>query len=126
MLNHAPQRSFRGLTTQQVKRAEHHFVHDLQNETCTRPIFGSRYGALCVAFAEADAQVAFLVQCGLASAVITEDSDILVYMAAIKCTAPVLYKLDEFGKCKELGFDPAKLSSLPGEQRRTSSPPVSL
>lgn len=68
-------------------------------------------------FAEADAQVAFLVQRGHASAVITEDSDILVYMAAIKCTAPVLYKLDEFGKCKELGFDPAKLSGLPGTKR---------
>ncbi|CAM9933246.1 unnamed protein product [Scytosiphon promiscuus] len=68
---------------------------------------------------EADAQVAFLVQRGHASAVITEDSDILVYMAAIKCTAPVLYKLDEFGKCKELGFDPAKLSSLPGTNKIT-------
>ncbi|CAN0556125.1 unnamed protein product, partial [Ectocarpus sp. 8 AP-2014] len=54
---------------------------------------------------EADAQVAFLVKSGLASAVITEDSDILVYMAAVKSTAPVLYKMDEFGTCKELGFD---------------------
>lgn len=127
-------------------------------------------------FAEADAQVAFLVTCGLASAIITEDSDILVrkgmwyigggtrdrsqgesintkhqqgmsqheglllqsmrnrnhfgylngdgcpespntkqvYMAAVKSTASVLYKIDEFGRCKELGFDPQKLSSLPG------------
>ncbi|CAM9921259.1 unnamed protein product [Pylaiella littoralis] len=64
---------------------------------------------------EADAQVAFLVRSNLASAVITEDSDILVYMAAVKSTASVLYKIDEFGKCKELGFDPQKLSSLPGE-----------
>lgn len=69
---------------------------------------------LPVAFAEADAQVAFLATCGLASAVITEDSDILVYMAAAKCTASVLYKMDEFGNCKEMGFDAAKLSSLPG------------
>lgn len=68
----------------------------------------------CDASAEADAQVAFLAKCGLASAVITEDSDILVYMAAVKSTASVLYKLDEFGKCKELGFDAEKLSSLPG------------
>lgn len=58
--------------------------------------------------------MAFLVKSGLASAVITEDSDILVYMAAVKSTAPVLYKMDEFGTCKELGFDPEKLSSLPG------------
>lgn len=64
--------------------------------------------------AEADAQVAFLVKCGMASAVITEDSDILVYMAAVKCTAPVLYKMDGFGECKELSFDAEKLSSLPG------------
>lgn len=35
-------------------------------------------------------------------------------MAAVKSTASVLYKIDEFGKCKELGFDPQKLSSLPG------------
>ncbi|CAN0435664.1 unnamed protein product [Ectocarpus sp. 12 AP-2014] len=63
---------------------------------------------------EADAQVAFLVKSDLASAVITEDSDILVYMAAVKSTAPVLYKMDEFGACKELGFDTEKLSSLPG------------
>lgn len=66
------------------------------------------------AYAEADAQVAFLAKCGLASAVITEDSDILVYMAAVKSTASVLYKMDEFGKCKELCFDAEKLSSLPG------------
>lgn len=65
-------------------------------------------------FTEADAQVAFLVKSGLASAVITEDSDILVYMAAVRSSAPVLYKMDEFGSCKELGFDPEKLSSLPG------------
>lgn len=66
--------------------------------------------------------MAFLAKCGLASAVITEDSDILVYMAAVKSTASVLYKMDEFGKCKELGFDAEKLSSLPGErdQGRTS------
>lgn len=37
-----------------------------------------------------------------------------VYMAAVKSTASVLYKIDEYGKCKELGFDPQKLSSLPG------------
>ena len=37
-------------------------------------------------------------------------------MAAVKSTASVLYKIDEFGKCKELGFDPQKLSSLPGTQ----------
>ena len=64
--------------------------------------------------AEADAQVAFLVKCGLAHAVITEDSDILVYMAAVRSTASVLYKMDEFGACKSLGFDPSKISSLPG------------
>lgn len=54
---------------------------------------------------------------GLASAVITEDSDILVYLAAVKSTAPVLYKMDQFGKCQELGFDAHKLSSLPGMTR---------
>lgn len=46
---------------------------------------------------------------------ITEDSDILVYMAAAKSNANVLYKMDEFGRCKELGFDAEKISSLPGE-----------
>lgn len=59
------------------------------------------------------------MKCDLASAVITEDSDILVYMAAVKSTAPVLYKMDSFGACKELAFDPSKLSSLPGEWRES-------
>ncbi|CBN78632.1 conserved unknown protein [Ectocarpus siliculosus] len=76
------------------------------------PHYGNQVGFFF--FTEADAQVAYLVKSGLASAVITEDSDILVYMAAVKSTAPVLYKMDEFGTCKELGFDPEKLSSLPG------------
>lgn len=35
-------------------------------------------------------------------------------MAAVKSTASVLYKVDEYGTCKELGFDPQKLSTLPG------------
>lgn len=43
-----------------------------------------------------------------------------VYMAAVKSTASVLYKIDEYGKCKELGFDPQKLSSLPGAVRTST------
>lgn len=40
-------------------------------------------------------------------------------MAAVKSTASVLYKIDEYGRCKELGFNPQKLSSLPGTYRHT-------
>ena len=42
-------------------------------------------------------------------------------MAAVKSTASVLYKVDEYGTCKELGFDPQKLSTLPGIVPRQAS-----
>lgn len=56
----------------------------------SRPLapFLSQRGVTDRFLAEADAQVAFLVKCGLASAVITEDSDILVRNPQVKDVLP--------------------------------------
>ncbi|CAM9877519.1 unnamed protein product, partial [Phaeothamnion confervicola] len=59
---------------------------------------------------EADAQVAYLCKIGLASAIITEDSDILVYLmaAGIAADVTVLYKLDRYGNARALRLDCSK------------------
>ncbi|OQR98280.1 hypothetical protein ACHHYP_08920 [Achlya hypogyna] len=54
---------------------------------------------------EADAQMVYLCKTKKASAIITEDSDILVYCAAANVAAPVLFKLDDTGACKVLSKD---------------------
>jgi hypothetical protein len=55
---------------------------------------------------EADAQLVQLVLEGAAEAVITEDSDVLVYQAACRVAFPVLFKLDRHsGSCDVLSMD---------------------
>ncbi|OQR89181.1 hypothetical protein THRCLA_09871 [Thraustotheca clavata] len=54
---------------------------------------------------EADAQMVYLCKINKAAAIITEDSDILVYCAAANVNAPVLFKLDESGLAKMLSID---------------------
>jgi exonuclease-1 len=48
---------------------------------------------------EADAQLAKLCQDQIAHAVVTEDSDVLVYAAAVRVPFPVLFKLDRRNGC---------------------------
>ncbi|KDO31717.1 hypothetical protein SPRG_03635 [Saprolegnia parasitica CBS 223.65] len=54
---------------------------------------------------EADAQMVFLCKQQVTTAIITEDSDILVYCAAANISVPVLFKLEETGDCKMLSKD---------------------
>ncbi|EQC32424.1 hypothetical protein SDRG_10164 [Saprolegnia diclina VS20] len=54
---------------------------------------------------EADAQMVFLCKHQVTTAIITEDSDILVYCAAANISVPVLFKLEETGDCKMLSKD---------------------
>jgi len=55
---------------------------------------------------EADAQLAKLCVDGLADAVVTEDSDVLVYSAACNCSFPIIYKLDrDRGHCDVISMD---------------------
>ena len=55
---------------------------------------------------EADAQLAKLCIDGLADAVITEDSDVLVYSAACNVSFPIIYKLDrDRGYCDVISMD---------------------
>lgn len=42
-----------------------------------------------------------------ASAIITEDSDLLVYCAAANVDCPILFKLDEYGHVKVRGYNKA-------------------
>ena len=56
---------------------------------------------------EADAQLVSLVMEGLADAVMSEDSDILVYSVSTNTPLPVIYKFDDkTGECNviDLGF----------------------
>ncbi|KAJ0410604.1 hypothetical protein ATCC90586_007437 [Pythium insidiosum] len=46
---------------------------------------------------EADAQMVWMCREGLASAIVTEDSDVLVYCIAANVDCPVLFKLDDGG-----------------------------
>ncbi|GLE06235.1 hypothetical protein PINS_up015477 [Pythium insidiosum] len=46
---------------------------------------------------EADAQMVWMCREGLASAIVTEDSDVLVYCVAASVDCPVLFKLDDGG-----------------------------
>ena len=56
---------------------------------------------ICFSPFEADAQLAYLCKCGMADAVITEDSDVLVYSAACGNNFPIVYKLDRnSGNCQ--------------------------
>ena len=69
--------------------------------------FGALPKVRCV-FApyEADAQLAKLCADGVADAVVTEDSDILVYSAAVGVAFPVIYKLDrDTGLCDVVSMD---------------------
>jgi exonuclease-1 len=55
---------------------------------------------------EADAQLAKLCVDGLADAVVTEDSDILVYSAACNVSFPIIYKLDrDTGNCDVISME---------------------
>ena len=55
---------------------------------------------------EADSQLARLVLDGVAEAVITEDSDVLVYSAAAHVVFPILFKLDrKTGNCDRIKMD---------------------
>ena len=55
---------------------------------------------------EADAQMVKLCLDGLAQAIITEDSDVLVYTAACQVPIPILFKLDRnSGKCTVTSVD---------------------
>lgn len=51
---------------------------------------------------EADAQMVWMCKAGMAAAIITEDSDVLVYCAAANVDCPVLFKLDEGGMTQAL------------------------
>lgn len=69
--------------------------------------FGALPKVRCV-FApyEADAQLAKLCADGVADAVVTEDSDILVYSATVGVAFPVIYKLDrDTGLCDVVSMD---------------------
>jgi 5'-3' exonuclease len=55
---------------------------------------------------EADAQLVKLCMDGLTQAVITEDSDVLVYSVACEVSFPILFKLDrKSGKCDVISMD---------------------
>mmetsp|Transcript_17234 Transcript_17234/g.32622 ORF Transcript_17234/g.32622 Transcript_17234/m.32622 type:complete len:801 (+) Transcript_17234:171-2573(+) len=55
---------------------------------------------------EADAQLVKLVVDGVADAVVTEDSDVLVYSAACNRSFPIVYKLDrDGGDCDVISMD---------------------
>ena len=57
--------------------------------------------AFVVAPYEADSQMVWLVKTGRASAIMTEDSDLLVYCATMcALTVPVLFKFNESGMVK--------------------------
>ncbi|KAL7561863.1 hypothetical protein ACA910_009697 [Epithemia clementina (nom. ined.)] len=54
---------------------------------------------------EADAQLVDLCVTGMAQAIVTEDSDVLVYSAACRFSFPVLFKLDRnSGECQVLSM----------------------
>jgi len=76
---------------------------------------------------EADAQLAKLCIDGLADAIVTEDSDILVYSAACGVPFPIIYKLDRnSGSCDVISMD--WLLSTSGVNKtaphRSSFPPL--
>lgn len=55
---------------------------------------------------EADAQLVKLCMSGLTQAIVTEDSDVLVYLAACHQSFPILYKLDrDRGSCDVIAMD---------------------
>jgi exonuclease-1 len=55
---------------------------------------------------EADAQLAKLCVDGIANAIITEDSDVLVYSATCHISIPIIYKLDRTsGDCDVVNMD---------------------
>jgi len=67
---------------------------------------------------EADSQLAKIVLDGVADAVITEDSDVLLYSAAANVAFPVLFKLDrKTGNCDRIKMD-WLLSLSPEEARK--------
>lgn len=55
---------------------------------------------------EADAQMAKLCMDGAANAIVTEDSDVLVYLAACHLSTPILYKLErQTGACDIISME---------------------
>lgn len=55
---------------------------------------------------EADAQMAKLCMDGVAHAIVTEDSDVLVYLAACHLSTPILYKLErQTGACDIISME---------------------
>lgn len=54
---------------------------------------------------EADPQLVQLCLEGRAQGIITEDSDVIVYLAAARCSLPVLTKFDRAGSCKVTKLD---------------------
>ncbi|DAZ94681.1 TPA: hypothetical protein N0F65_002390 [Lagenidium giganteum] len=58
--------------------------------------------AFVVAPFEADAQMVWMCKSGLASAIVTEDSDVFVYCIASGVDVPVLFKLDDAGMVQAL------------------------
>lgn len=51
---------------------------------------------------EADAQLAYLCQIGMCEAVLTEDSDIIVYSAICGASFPILYKFNTSGTAQRI------------------------
>ena len=54
---------------------------------------------------EADAQLAYLCRIGYCDAVLTEDSDLLVYSAVCGVSFPILYKFDKDGTARCLDLE---------------------
>ena len=65
-----------------------------------------------VAPCEADAQLAYMVSAGVADAIITEDSDIVVFLTALQTPGVVLYKLQENGHCLALTLGSRGIAGL--------------
>lgn len=51
---------------------------------------------------EADAQLAYLCKIGHASAVVTEDSDLVVFTIALDVSVPIILKMDKYGHGKTI------------------------
>ena len=80
---------------------------------------------------EADAQLVELCVSGKAQAIITEDSDVLVYSAACRCVFPVLFKLDRnSGSCQVLSMswllDPQHNQQLSTHYQRSATTVTAL
>lgn len=72
--------------------------------------------ATIVSPSEADVQLAHLCATGEADAVLTEDSDVIVYSAACGVHFPVLYKFDHHAQvAQQISLDPAQIQKAATE-----------